>query len=97
MARCQARFDTLDLTNFSYLVRPENSTEGASQAAYAARRPTYPDPPLLLEPVQTPFARRGLRPLGFALSLLLGGSALVVGLLLVMPLRPDSELILASF
>jgi hypothetical protein len=96
VARCEARFDTLDLTNFTYLARPENPKEGASQAVYAARCPTYPDPPLLLEPVQTPLARRGLRPLGFALGLLLGGSALLVGLLLVMPLRPGGEPVLAS-
>jgi hypothetical protein len=88
VARCEAGFDTLDLTSFTYLERPENPEEGANQAVYAARRPTYPDPPLLLEPVQTPFAQRGRQPLGIALRLLLGGSALVVGLLLVMPLRP---------
>jgi hypothetical protein len=90
VTRCEARFDTLDLTHFAYLERPENLAEGACQAAYAARRPTYPDPPLLLEPVATPFSQRGRRPLRFALELLLGGSTLIVGLLLVMDLRPDA-------
>jgi hypothetical protein len=91
VARCEAQFDTLDLRRFSYLQRPEHPTEGAYQATYAARLPAYPDPPLLLEPVHTSFARRGLRPLYFAGSLLLGGSALVVGLLLTMPLRLGGE------
>jgi hypothetical protein len=89
VARCEARFDTLNLTHFAYLQRPENPEEGAYQAVYAARLNRHTYPPLLLEPVQTPFAQRGRRPLGFALGLLLGGSALIVGLLLVMPLRPD--------
>jgi hypothetical protein len=86
--RCEAGFDTLDLTHFAYLERPENPEEWAYQAVYAARLKFHTYPPLLLKPVQAPFARRGLRPLGVALGLLLGGSALVVGLLLVMPLRP---------
>jgi hypothetical protein len=87
VARCEARFDTLDLTHFSYLERPENPEEGAYQATYAAHLPTRADVPLLL-PMQAPLAQRGLRPLGVALGLLLGGSALIGGLLLVMPLRP---------
>jgi len=88
--RCEAGFDTLDLARFAYLQRPETPEEGASQAVYAARLARHTYPPLLLEPVQTPFARRGLWPLGWALGLLLGGSAFIVGLLLVMPLRPDA-------
>ena len=90
VTRCEAGFDTLNLTRFSYLERPENPQEGAYQAVYAARLNHHTYPPLLLEPVQAPFARRGLRPLGWALGLLLGGSTLVVGLLLVMPLRPEA-------
>lgn len=89
VARCEARFDTLNLTRFSYLERPENLEEGAYQATYAAHLPTRANVPLLA-PVQAPLARRGLRPLGWALYLLLGGSALLIGLLLVMPLRPGS-------
>ena len=90
MARCEAGFDTLDLTRFSYLERPENPEEGAYQAVYAARLNRHTYPPLLLEPMQAPFTRRGLRPLGWALGLLLGGSAFIAGLLLAMPLRPHS-------
>lgn len=88
VTRCEAGFDTLDLTHFAYLERPENPEEGAYQAVYAARLNRHTNPPLLLEPVQTPFAQRGRRPLRVALGLLLGGSALITGLLLVMPLRP---------
>jgi hypothetical protein len=88
VARCEASFDTLNLSRFAYLQRPENPEEGAYQAVYAARLIRHTYPPLLLEPVQIPFARRGLQPLGWALGLLLGGSAFIVGLLLVMPLRP---------
>lgn len=90
VARCEAGSDTLDLAHFSYLERPENPEEGAYQAVYAARLNHHTYPPLLLEPVQAPFARRGLRPLGWTLGLLLSGSAVVAGLLLVMPLRPTS-------
>ena len=91
VARCEAQFDTLDLYNFSYLQRPEHPTAGAYQATYAARLPAYPDPPLLLEPVHTSFARRGLSALRFATGLLLGGSALITGLLLAMPLRLGAD------
>jgi hypothetical protein len=93
VARCEAQFDTLDLTNFSYFQRPEHPTQGAYQATYAARRPAYPDPPLLLEPVHTSFARRGLGPLRFAAGLLLSGSAVVTLLLLVMALQPQREVL----
>lgn len=82
VARCEAQFDTLDLRNFSYLQRPEHPSEDAYQAAYAAGLPTYLNPPLLLEPVHTSFAQRGLGALRFASGLLLGSSALITGLLL---------------
>ncbi len=88
VSRCEASFDTLDLTRFAYLQRPENPEEGAYQATYAARLPTRANVPLLV-PVQAPLVRRGLRPLGWALGFLLGGSVLIIGLLLVMPLRPE--------
>jgi hypothetical protein len=91
VARCKAQFDTLDLRHFAYLQRPEHPTLGAYQATYAARLPAYPDPPLLLKPVQTAFGRRGLGPLRLAAEMLLGGSALITLLLLTMPLRLDAE------
>jgi hypothetical protein len=95
VARCEAQFDTLNLTNFSYLERPENPDIGAYQATYAARLPAYPDLPLLLVPKQTAFAERGLHALRVALGLLLGGSAFIIALLLVMDLRPGGARFLA--
>jgi hypothetical protein len=91
VTRCEAQFDPLNLRNFSYLQRPEHPSEGAYQATYAARLPAYPDPPLLLEPVHTSFARRGLGALRAAAGVLLGGSALIIGLLLFMPLRLGTD------
>jgi hypothetical protein len=91
VARCEARFDTLNLTNFAYLERPDNPEAEAYQAVYAARLAAHSYPPLLLIPVQSALARRGLVPLGAALGLLLGGSALIIGLLLFLPLRPGGQ------
>ena len=95
VARCEAQFDTLNLSQLTYLERPAHPTYAAYQAAYAARLPAYPDPPLLLEPVQTAFAERGLGAIRWFLGLLLGGSACIIALLLVMDLRPGGAQALA--
>lgn len=93
-ARLDARFDTLTLSRFTYLERPESPAAGFYQAAEAsplAARSMSAEP-LLLVPVQASFARRGLGVLKFTLGVALLGSALIVLLLLFMALRLEADL-----
>ncbi|QKG57373.1 hypothetical protein GKZ68_12540 [Hymenobacter sp. BRD128] len=91
VARFNARFDTLTLTHFTYLERKEASDLGLYLAVRASRlAPRTEGEPLLLTPVQAPFAMRGLPSLKLALTITLLGSAIISFLLLVMELRPPA-------
>lgn len=94
VARLDARFDTLSLSRFTYLERPEEPAAGLYQAVQASRLAgrTVGAEPLLLVPVQASFARRGLRTLKFTVGAALLGSALIVLLLLFMDLRLEANL-----
>ena len=88
VARSAARFDSLDVARFTYLLRMEGDNVDLHRAVRASRLAPYWGSPLLLRPVRAPFALRGTRTgrrLGW-LALL--GSAFICLLLLLMPLRP---------
>lgn len=94
VARLDARFDTLALSRFTYLERPEAPAAGlyrAVQASPLAAR-TVGAEPLLLVSVQAAFARRGLRALKFTVGAAGLGSGCILLLLLFMELRPEADL-----
>lgn len=80
-----ARFNSLNLNDFTYLVRADIPDE-AYVAAGNSRLPASSSP-LLLEAVRVPFSERGLGSFFWAVTLTLGGSILIFLLLLLMPLR----------
>lgn len=91
-ARCQARYDTLDLRRFTYLKREESPDASLFTAVWRSRlSPGSPYEPLLLTPVAEDFTWRGLPWLGRALALVLGGSVVVAIMLLATALRPLGE------
>ncbi|MFD1467338.1 hypothetical protein ACFQ48_03800 [Hymenobacter caeli] len=87
---CEARVKSLNLTNFTYLVRDEEVSNGLYRAVHASRLAPTSGTPLLLLPAWTPFAQRGNDSLHWTLLLTAIGSASIVLLLLVMPLRKDA-------
>jgi hypothetical protein len=87
VARCDARIDSLNLSTFTYLLRDEDPARDLFRAVRASRLAPYTGSPLLLTPVQAPFSARGMRSLRIVGWFTLGGSALIIFLLLVMPLR----------
>jgi hypothetical protein len=87
VARSDTRLDSLNLSAFTYLLRDEYPAAGLYRAVRASRLAPYVGSPLLLTPVQAPFAARAARSLHVVLWFTLVGSALIVFLLLVMPLR----------
>lgn len=91
VARADARLDSLNLTAFTYLLREEHPGPGLYQAVQASRLAPTTGTALLLMPVQAPFAARGGNSRRLVLWLTLIGSAFVVFLLCVMPLRPAGE------
>lgn len=93
VACSDARFDTLTLSRFAYLERPESPVAGLVHAVQMSRLATRSaSQPLLLTPVQTPFAWRGLPTLKLVLGAALLGSGLILLLLLFMPLGPAAAL-----
>ena len=91
VARTDARFDTLTLAHFTYLEREETPATDLYRAVRASRlAPRTGGEPLLLTPVDTPFAMRGLHSLRLAADILLTGSAILIFLLLVMELQPPT-------
>ncbi|MVN79159.1 hypothetical protein GO988_22745 [Hymenobacter sp. HMF4947] len=91
VARTNARFDSLHLADFAYLLRVENASPGQYRAVRASHLAPYYGSPLLLAPVRASFALRGGRTLHRGLWALGAGSAFVIFLLLIMPLRPAAE------
>lgn len=92
VVRSDAQFDTLTLTHFTYLEREEAPAAGLSCAVQASPLASrVRGEPLLLTPVQTPFAQRGLSSFMLALVMMLIGSAIITFLLLVMTLRPATD------
>jgi hypothetical protein len=86
--RCDAQLDSANLADFSYLQRPEDPSPNLERAVQASRLSRASAAPLLLLlPMHEPFASRGHHSLRLALGVPLWGSLLIVGLLLVMPLR----------
>lgn len=96
VARTEARFDSLTLSNFTYLLRLDNPGPAQYRAVRASRLAPYYGSPLLLAPIRAPFAARGTRTLHRGLWLLVLGSSAIVFLLLVMPLRPAYWLLLGQ-
>ena len=94
VARLDARFDTLTLSHFTYLERPEEPAAGLYRAVQASplAAHTVGAEPLLLVPVQASFARRGLGALKFTVGAALLGSGLILLLLLFMELRLEADL-----
>ena len=94
VARLDARFDTLTLSRFTYLERPESPAAGLYRAVQASRLAsrTVGAEPLLLVPVQASFARRGLATLRFTAGAAVLGSSFILLLLLFMDLRLDADL-----
>jgi|GEM_PF-3216576 len=88
VARTAARFDSLPLTDFTYLLRLEGDNYDLHRAVRASRLAPYWGSPLLLRPVRAPFAQRGTRTGRRLAWLALLGSACICFLLLLMPLRP---------
>lgn len=88
VARTDARFDSLPLAHFTYLLRVDNPGPAQYRAVRASRLAPYYGSPLLLAPIHAPFARRGGRTLRLGLWFAELGSSAVIFLLLVMPLRP---------
>lgn len=88
VARSAARFDSVNVGQFTYLLRLEGDNFDLHRAVRASRLAPYWGSPLLLRPIRASFAQRGTRTgrrLGW---LVLLGSAAICGLLLIMPLRP---------
>jgi hypothetical protein len=86
--RADARLDSTNLADFTYLERPEAPSPALLHALRASPLAGAPAAePLLLLPVREPFAARGHHPLRLALGVVGWGSVVVVGLLLAMPLR----------
>ncbi|AMR28837.1 hypothetical protein A0257_18205 [Hymenobacter psoromatis] len=88
VARTDARFDSLPLARFTYLLRVDNPGPAHYRAVRASRLAPYYGSPLLLAPIRAPFARRGTRTLRLGLWLAGLGNGAVIFLLLVMTLRP---------
>ncbi|TDN37597.1 hypothetical protein E4631_01645 [Hymenobacter sp. UV11] len=88
VARTDARFDSLPLARFTYLLRVDNPDPAQYQAVRASRLAPFYGSPLLLAPIRAPFAVRGTRTLRLGLWLVGLGNSAVIFLLLVMPLRP---------
>lgn len=88
VARTDARFDSLPLAHFTYLLRVDNPGPAQYRAVRASRLAPYYGSPLLLAPICAPFAVRGTRTLRLGLWFAGLGSSAVIFLLLVMPLRP---------
>jgi hypothetical protein len=87
VARSDAKLDSLDLSAFTYLLRDEYPATGLYRAVRASRLAPYTGSPLLLIPVQAPFATRGRHSLHLVLWFAVAGSGLIIFLLLMMPLR----------
>jgi len=92
VARTDARFDSLPLARFAYLLRVDNPGPAQYRAVRASRLAPYYGSPLLLAPIRAPFAARGAHMLRLGLWLVGLGSSAVIFLLLVMPLRPNDQL-----
>ncbi|MGI4761417.1 MAG: hypothetical protein ACRYF0_11955 [Janthinobacterium lividum] len=84
--RADARLDSANLADFTYLQRPEDPSPDLLQAVRASRLGTSAAP-LLLLPVRESFTVRGQHAWRLALGVTFWGSVVVVGLLLVVPLR----------
>lgn len=91
--RLDARFDSLAVTRFAYLEREEEPAAGLYQAVCASPlwAQVAQEAPLLLTPVEHPFAERGRRWLKLTLGLLFIGNPFIISLLLFMKLRPAAE------
>ena len=87
---CEARVKSLNLKNFTYLVRDEKVSDDLYRAVHTSRLAPTSGTPLLLLPAWTPFAQRGNDSLHWTLLFTSIGSASIVLLLLVMPLREDA-------
>lgn len=87
VARTDARFDSLNLGRFTYLLRLDNPGLAQYRAVRASRLAPYYGSPLLLASIRAPFAKRGTRTLRRGLGLVGLGSGAIIFLLLVMPLR----------
>jgi len=88
VARTAAQFDSLPVARFTYLLRLEGNNYDLHRAVRASRLAPYWGSPLLLRPVQAPFALRGTRTGRRLAWLALLGSAFICVLLAIMPLRP---------
>jgi hypothetical protein len=86
--RADARLDSTNLADFTYLERPEAPSPALLRAIGASPlRGATAAEPLLLLPVREPFAARGRHALRLALGVACWGSLVILVLLLVMPLR----------
>lgn len=90
LSACATSIKRLNLEDFTYLVKDEHISNDLNQAVHASRFTPYNRPALVLLPAHGAFVARGLESLRWAIYFTLGGSFLIVFLLLMMPLRPGA-------